>query len=268
MKRKNIVSLIAIIAIVAAVIFAGCVEEESDVSVSTPTPTSEEEFVVEPEPTPTLESTSEEESPTIINAKPLMSFIIKKGDNRTVTVTCSDCGTTFNHNYTLGNKYICPECKTVIKAQTNIAVIKDGVVFAPLDSIINNLEPFGLKTAQTQTIDAKPVDGQRWRGTSIVTHYFQNDNVSMMWSEGSNNLIEVNGQVRELTSEPFKEKTKYVAYYGDGPRYKSTIDVSTGVGGGVMSCTITFVPLKDFVEPLGYEVKQTDNIVTVFSNEG
>ena len=40
MKRKNIVGLIAIVAIVAAVIFAGCIEEETPVSIPTPTPVS------------------------------------------------------------------------------------------------------------------------------------------------------------------------------------------------------------------------------------
>ncbi len=39
MKRKNIVGLIAIVAIVAAVIFAGCVEEETPVPTPSPTAT-------------------------------------------------------------------------------------------------------------------------------------------------------------------------------------------------------------------------------------
>ena len=39
MKRKNVVGLIAIVAIVAAVIFAGCVEEETPVSTPSPTAT-------------------------------------------------------------------------------------------------------------------------------------------------------------------------------------------------------------------------------------
>ncbi|MCW7071560.1 MAG: hypothetical protein OCU12_04420 [Methanophagales archaeon] len=39
MKRKNIVGLIALVAIVAAVIFAGCVEEETPVPTPSPTAT-------------------------------------------------------------------------------------------------------------------------------------------------------------------------------------------------------------------------------------
>ena len=40
MKKKTIAGLIAIVAIVAAVIFAGCIEEETPVSIPTPTPVS------------------------------------------------------------------------------------------------------------------------------------------------------------------------------------------------------------------------------------
>ena len=40
MKRKNVVGLIALVAIVAAVIFAGCIVEETPVSIPTPTPVS------------------------------------------------------------------------------------------------------------------------------------------------------------------------------------------------------------------------------------
>ena len=46
MKRKNIVGLIALVAIVAAVIFAGCVEEETPVPTPSPTAT--------PTPEPTV----------------------------------------------------------------------------------------------------------------------------------------------------------------------------------------------------------------------
>ncbi|HJH28005.1 MAG TPA: hypothetical protein C5S37_14865 [Methanophagales archaeon] len=70
MKRKNIVGLIAIVAIVAAVIFAGCVEEETPVPTPSPTatplpkttptpeaptatPTSEPTATLTPTPTPT-----------------------------------------------------------------------------------------------------------------------------------------------------------------------------------------------------------------------
>ena len=40
MRKKAMVGLIAIVAIVAAVIFAGCIEEETPVSIPTPTPVS------------------------------------------------------------------------------------------------------------------------------------------------------------------------------------------------------------------------------------
>ena len=74
MKRKNIVGLIALVAIVAAVIFAGCVEEETPVPTPSPTttplpkttptpeaptatPTSEPTATLTPTPTPTPELT-------------------------------------------------------------------------------------------------------------------------------------------------------------------------------------------------------------------
>ena len=61
MKRKNIVGLIALVAIVAAVIFAGCVEEETPVSTPSPTATPIPKTTPTPEAptaTPTPEPTS------------------------------------------------------------------------------------------------------------------------------------------------------------------------------------------------------------------
>jgi len=40
MKKKNIAGLIAIVAIVAVVIFSGCVEKEAPATTPTPSPTS------------------------------------------------------------------------------------------------------------------------------------------------------------------------------------------------------------------------------------
>ena len=53
MKRKNVVGLIAIVAIVAAVIFAGCVEEETPTTTPTPVPTATPTVTSIPTSTPT-----------------------------------------------------------------------------------------------------------------------------------------------------------------------------------------------------------------------
>jgi hypothetical protein len=145
----------------------------------------------------------------------------------------------------VGNEYICPESKTVVKAQIDMAIIKEGVVFAPLRSIRTELESLGLKVAITAEMHSKPVAGSpRWVSTRISTYYFEKDNISMTWSEGSSNIINVSGQVRKLSSEPFREDAMYVSYYDDGPRYKNMFEQKY-----IYPSTVTFVPLKDFVQP-------------------
>jgi hypothetical protein len=66
MKRKNLVGLIAIVAITAVVLFAGCVEEETPVPTPSPTATpiqnptpTPEELIATPTPEPTSTSTPE-----------------------------------------------------------------------------------------------------------------------------------------------------------------------------------------------------------------
>ena len=53
MQKKAITGLIAIVAIIAAVIFTGCIEEKSPAPVSTPTPTATPPPKTTPTPTPT-----------------------------------------------------------------------------------------------------------------------------------------------------------------------------------------------------------------------
>lgn len=250
MKKKIMTYLIVVVIIISS-IFAGCIENNSS-----PLNTSSQST---PVLTPKSESTEHQ-----ITAKPIMRFTVKKGDDRIVTVTCPD-GDTIIHNYTSGNEYICPKSKTVVKAQTHIAIIKEGIVLVPLSSLIRDPSPLGLYFSSTGKFHTKPVIGtdrpQRMEGTRIMTYYLEKDNVSMVWSEESSNIINVSGHVRKLSSEPFREDAMYVTYYDDGPRYKSIFEQSYRY-----RSYITFVPLKDFVQPFGYEVKQTGDIVTVFSN--
>lgn len=243
MNKKTI--LIIGIILLTIVIFSGCTENNSShlntYSLSTPILT------------PKSMSTEHQ-----IMTKPVMKFTIKKGDDRTVTITCPD-GTTISHNYTVGNEYICPINKTVVKAQIDIAIIKEGVVLVPLRSIITGLGPLGLNTVITTDIHTKPVTGSpRWSGTKISTYHLEKDNVSMTWSEGSNN-INISGQIQKLSGEPFREDAMYITYYDDGPRYKSMFEQSYRY-----KSTITFVPLKDFVQPFGYKVEQIGDIVTIY----
>ena len=202
-------------------------------------------------------------------AKPLISFDAREGEDRTVTVKCSGCGTIFSHAFTLGQMYICPKCKKAFKEQTNIAIIKDGVVFAPLGSIIEGLRPDGVRVSTTQTTDAERVTGREFLATIVVTLRFQSNKGWIKWSDNSS-FIEVNGQVQKLSGEPFKEYAERVAFpYGGEPRYEKTIRISTSGGElyGYKRITITFVPLKDFVEPLGYKVEQIGNMVTVYKED-
>lgn len=230
--------LVALVIVTLVVMFAGC--QSSNVE--------------------NLIQDTEQESPTKTDVKPLISFIIKEGDDRTVTVKCHD-GTTFVHNYTMDQRYICPN-GTVVEDQIKIAVIKNGVILVPLTSIISGFQGYGLETRITEVLEEEPVSGSpRWKGTMVRTYNLQSDKGSITWSEKSSNLIEVNGEIQEIT-KPFKEMAEYVAFYDDEPRYKNTIAI--GRGSATVKSAITYVPLKDFVEPLGYKVKQSGNIVAVF----
>lgn len=87
MKRKTIAGLVAVVAIVMVVIFAGCVEEKSPTPVSTPTPTptlapSEESEILSYKPTETDE-----------NQPPVISWE-KKGVEIKVITLPSDGGST------------------------------------------------------------------------------------------------------------------------------------------------------------------------------
>jgi autonomous glycyl radical cofactor GrcA len=88
MKRKNIVGLIALVAIVAAVIFAGCVEEETPVPTPSPTatplpkttPTPEVPTATHtPEPTPAQEPTPEPIALSGTGQKATSKFSLEKG---------------------------------------------------------------------------------------------------------------------------------------------------------------------------------------------
>lgn len=242
------VYLIVVVIIISS-IFAGCIENNSS-----PLNTSSQS-------TPVLTQKSELTKHQI-TAKAIMRFTVKKGDDRIVTVTCPD-GDTINHNYTSGNEYICPESKTVVKAQTHIAIINEGIVLVPLSSLIRDPSPLGLYFSSTGKFGTKTVYGTdhppRKEGIRIMTYYLEKDNVSIIWSEENNSIINVSGQVRKLSSEPFREYAMYVTYYDDGPRYKSLFEQSYRY-----VSTVTFVPLKDFVQPFGYKVEQIGDIVTVY----
>ena len=88
MKRKNIVGLIALVAIVAAVIFAGCVEEETPVPTPSPTatplpkttPTPEVPTATPtPEPTATPEPTPEPIALSGTGQEATSKFSLEKG---------------------------------------------------------------------------------------------------------------------------------------------------------------------------------------------
>jgi hypothetical protein len=63
MKRKNVVGLVALVAIVAAVIFAGCVEEETPVPTPSPTATP----LPKTTPTPEVPTATPTPEPTVSN---------------------------------------------------------------------------------------------------------------------------------------------------------------------------------------------------------
>lgn len=197
--------------------------------------------------------------PSQDTGKTLISFIIKEGNDRAISIECP--GGEISHDYTLNRRYICPD-GSVVEDQTRIAVIKGDVAFVPIGSLVGGLQPSGVQSSTTEVLDEEPVGlGPLRRGTRTMVYSLWNDKASLKWSEATPDLIELGGEVRELSGEPFVEEAQRVAFYDDGPRYETTIPV--GRGGAVVQSTITFVPLRDFVEPLGYEVKQTEDTVGV-----
>lgn len=198
----------------------------------------------------------EESLGTANKARTLVSFIAKEGDDRTITIDCPKCGMSFNHDYTSDQKYICPKCGDVIETKTIIALNKEGLVFVPLRTFTCELQPYGLKVEHKQTVEQVPILGSPLARRTITNiYYFHNNKGSIRWSEANSNYIEVDGEMRELAGIPFKEKAEYVAYYADRPEYRRYKTEGAN--------TVTFVPLKDFAEPLGYKVERHGNTVII-----
>jgi len=62
---------------------------------------------------------------------------------------------------------------------------------------------------------------------------------------------------------PFRENSQHVAYYEDGPRYEDKYQIYVGVGPTFTACRITYLPIAEFVEPLGYSVQQKGDTVFI-----
>nr|QNO55607.1 hypothetical protein JLLEDACL_00006 [Methanosarcinales archaeon ANME-1 ERB7] len=98
MKRKNVIGLVAIVAIVVIALFTGCIEEEAPVS--TPTPSSTPTTVVTPSPSP---------SPI---ASPSPSLTPRgRGLGTDGECICPNCGYTMPHERGVPcTELTCPEC--------------------------------------------------------------------------------------------------------------------------------------------------------------
>jgi transcription elongation factor Elf1 len=212
----------------------------------------------------------------------LVYYSYKMGDDRTMTITCPGCGTIFSFDYTMLRKYICPGCGHVVQDYVGIAVMDNGVLFVPLNTITSDLCQYGLETRMNRAIDDVRV-GDRWVRTVTDCYLLETAHASLAWDEGNPDSVEINGTPRNLSGTPFREDIAHVSYYSTGPRYQNTSystrisnedppspwDVGFGPGQRIQTVAtrvnVLFVPLREFIEPLGFGVEMTTDTVTITS---
>ena len=149
MKRKNIVGLIALVAIVAAVIFAGCVEEEATTPVLTPTPVPTS--TPTPTPTPTQKTWHSVTSFSGSGDKTTQPFTIKGDEWRVKYTTKADSE---YPEYAVFGVFVYPRGETVMyasawdcdgKSCSDIQYIYEGIGDYYFSVIAANIDSWSLE---------------------------------------------------------------------------------------------------------------------------